>query len=129
MLNVYLNSVVRVYILDLDFLHDNVCIPVDLLEYYVDLLQKANNRNEVLYIFLLMKYQLKVGDTIILNRISKTFKGRIEAPENSPTGQLMYRLIRKNGSVSSNKRILYRKSPAYFFYCEDRKFIEYNKIL
>ena len=125
----YLDNDVKVHILNIDIIWDSVCIPLSLLNYYIDMLQKVNSKYEVFYIYLLMKYQMKAGDAVIIEQGSKIKKGIILDPECSPSGQLMYKLIKKNGELGIKSFILYGKSSSYNHYCEDREFIDYSKIL
>lgn len=97
-----------------------VTVPSDMLQYYLKLLDVCTLEKDVFYTYLLMKNQLKINDTIVFDNGRR---GKILAFDTSPIGQIMYKIIKKDGSLGVRNFTLYGN---YKYTCKDRKFINYD---
>lgn len=121
--SMFVNGSIEITIEGLDFLHNKVVIPVEMSEYYLKLLNNTMNESVVHSIKLLMKEQLKIGDTI---EWENGRVGIITEPKTFHNGQIYYRLLKKNGELGAKEFVLYGRTKEYNYKCKNREFIDYN---
>lgn len=119
----FINNAIEVIIQGLNFLHKQVTIPLEMAEYYLTLLNNAEDKNIVYSVKLLMDKQLKVDDII---EWENGKLGIIISPKSSHNGQICYRLVKKNGGVGAREFILYRRTQEYNYRCRNREFKDYS---
>lgn len=104
---------------------NGVTVPLELLEYYLDLLKGINSENQLTHAFILMKNQLKIGDKIMFpngrNGIIIPFDEKLNSC------QIHYKLLKKDGSLGIKEMILYSRTNEYK-YKTDREFIDYKNM-
>lgn len=120
-----IDDAVTVYILNVGLIQDRVTIPINMLDYYLELLKAVDSKQKAFQVALLMFKQLKVGDVIVFDNGRR---GKIQPPS---TGHLnnCYKLIKKDGSLGVKELTLYGKTENYNYYAENREFIDYKKIM
>lgn len=122
-----LDNDVKVHILNIKQIWKDVSIPTKLLDYYIALLEKASNETEVFYIYLLMKTQLMAGDIISIEKKGVDLKKAIiMEPTSKFNGQIVYKLIKKNGEVGEREYLLYSKSDSFNYRCGSREYVDYE---
>ena len=122
-----LDNDVKVHILDIKQIWKDVNIPTKMIDYYIEMLEKASDEIEVFYIYLLMKTQLMAGDIITIEKDGAgQKKAIIQEPTSKFNGQIAYKLIKKNGEVGSREYLLYGKSASYNYWCDNREYIDYE---
>lgn len=119
------DDVINIYIEYNKRYFDGITIPLELLEYYLNLLRGINCENQLVHIFILMKNQLKIGDKI------KFPSGRnaiiIPFDEKLNSCQIYYKLLKKDGSLGIKEMTLYARTDNYK-YDTEREYIDYKKI-
>jgi hypothetical protein len=107
-------------------IHNKVTIPSGLLEYYLDLFSKSTSLKEAENILLLAKHQFKIGDRIEFapDKANRVKIGSIVNPKDNYCG-LLYRVIKKNGELSTKEYLLYVNAEYKLL---DREFIDYKKL-
>lgn len=120
-----INGAIEITIQGLNFLHNQITIPVEIAEYYLNLLSSTKDKNIIQSIKILMKEQLKVGD-IIEWQNGKI--GTIIQPVVSHNGQVYYRLVKKNGDLGAREFVLYGKTKEYNYKCRNREFKDYRAL-
>ncbi len=108
-----------------EYIEPRVIIPLDMFEYYYELLKSAETKNMITVIKLLMKHQFKEGDTI---KFLNGKRGMILKPTKEHY-QIHYKLIKKDGSLGVKEMVLYAQNrPKYGYDCENREFVNYEII-
>lgn len=117
----YVSEVVEVFIKGAGIISNHrVLIPYSMLGYYLTLIDVCIDDRDILNIYLLMKNQLKIGDTILFD---SGRKGRILSFTDSSDGQIYYKLVKKDGSLGVKNLILYGNSS---YRIEDREIINFS---
>lgn len=120
-----LDNVVEIFFEGINLINNSIFIPKEMLDYYLNLLNECVLEKDVLYIYLLMKNQLKVGYRVVFKNEKK---GQILSFKDSETGQLYYKLVKKDGTLGSRNNILYGLSDNYKYKCSDRDFVDFSYI-
>lgn len=122
--NVYIeiDDAISIYFKD-EYIEPRVIIPLSMFEYYYELLKGVETKNMITVIKLLMKHQLKEGDTI---KFLNGKRGMILKPTKEHY-QIHYKLIKKDGSLGAREMVLYAQNrPKYGYDCENREFVNYD---
>lgn len=122
----FVDGAIEITINGLNFLHNRTIVPVGMAEYYLGLLDNITDKNIIHSIKLLMKEQLKIGDTV---KWENGRVGIIVEPNATHNGQIYYRLLKKNGEVGAREFILYGKTKEYNYKCMNREFKDYSVLL
>lgn len=124
-----LDNAVNINFLNIGKILSNVIIPMSMLNEYINLLKEAKNESEVLYVYLLMNSQLLVNDKITLETDNRNKKiCVIQPPTDKYSGQILYKIIKKDGTLGLREFILYGKTDNFNYYCEDRAFINFKEL-
>lgn len=117
-----INDAISIYFKN-ERIHPRVVVPLNMFEYYYNLLSNAETKNMITIIKLLMHKQFKDGDTI---KFLNGKRGVIAKPTKEHY-QICYRLIKKDGTLGVREMILYGESrPKYGYDCENRAYINYD---
>lgn len=118
-----LKDVVTIYFENIDLIYSSSTIPLNMLEYYMNLLINQESKWSIVYIRNLMNHQLKINDTIIFENSKR---GLVLIPKEEYMGLIHYKLIKNNGELGKKELNLYADKK---YKIKGREFVDYKSIL